>query len=303
MKEQFPIIEIVLNNKNSHRIFTTIQFSHKTQTLSTLDFNVPMHCGGISALHERRPRSIPAKTIGARLRAPFALRKVQATRQGQKSGSSPRRSRGIIFLAIPEQVLMRVSLRVARAVRFKDVNRSFQERIPFPLRTFACLMKSAVFTIVSHSRRAESVVSELRLAGFSSEDVSVLFSDMKETRDFAHTEISRTREGAPIDGLLMGLGTFFVPKVGVLVAAGPVVAALNGVAGDATTTGLSGVLVGLGFAESEAKFYAKRLDQGNILIAVHTGDSDKIKAVREIFERADALEIGVTHEPSAAIHG
>lgn len=182
----------------------------------------------------------------------------------------------------------------------------------FPRRIFERFMTStsptAVFAIVSNSLRAESIVSEIRLAGFAHQDVSVLFPDMKATSKFAvMLKPSRAPEGAAVGastgvllggmaGWLVGLGTIMVPGVGALIAAGPFVAALSGMAVGATAGGLSGALVGLGFDSHDARFYAGLLAEGNILIAVHTEDADQIRVVREIFERADAFDIGITHE-------
>ena len=173
-------------------------------------------------------------------------------------------------------------------------------------------MKSAVFALVSNPRRAESIVSELRLAGFLTNDVSVLFPDSEGVQALAHCESSHASEGAAMGasagsvlggfaGWLIGMGTLVIPGAGALIAAGPFLAILSGMAVGATAGGLSGALVGLGFADDEAKFYAGRLAEGNILIAVHTEDNDQIKTVREIFERADASDIGVTHETAGII--
>jgi hypothetical protein len=172
-------------------------------------------------------------------------------------------------------------------------------------------MKSAVFAIVSGPVRAESILDELRLAGFSNNDVSVLFPDVAGTHEFAHAKSTKAPEGAVMGagagglmgglaGWLVGLGTLVIPGAGPLVAAGPIFAALSGVAVGATAGGLSGALAGLGFPEYEAKLYAGKLEDGNILIAAHTENNHEVRVAREIFERADAHDIGVTHE--AAVH-
>jgi hypothetical protein len=168
-------------------------------------------------------------------------------------------------------------------------------------------MKSAVFAIVSSPLRAESVVDELRLAGFSNNDVSVLFPDVEGTREFAHAKSTKAPEGAVVGasaggvvgglaGWLVAMGALIVPGSNPLIAAGPIFAALSGLAVGATAGGLSGALVGLGFPEYEAKLYAGKLKDGNILIAAHTENNRQIKVAKEIFEQADAHDIGVTQE-------
>ena len=44
----------------------------------------------------------------------------------------------------------------------------------------------AVLCIAKSESQAEKIVSDLRGAGFSDGDISVLFPDKKGTRDFAH---------------------------------------------------------------------------------------------------------------------
>jgi hypothetical protein len=174
----------------------------------------------------------------------------------------------------------------------------------------ASSMKSAVFAIVSNAVQAEAVVDELRLAGFSNNDVSVLFPDVEGTQEFAHAKSTKAPEGAVIGasaggilggvaGWLIGLGTLAIPGVGPLIAAGPIFAALSGIAVGGAAGGLSGALAGLGFPEYEAKLYAGKLQDGNILIAAHTENSHEAKVARQIFERADAHDIGIT--PEAAV--
>ncbi len=168
-------------------------------------------------------------------------------------------------------------------------------------------MKSAVFAIVSNAVQAEAVVDDLRLAGFSNSDVSVLFPDVEGTQEFAHAKSTKAPEGAVIGasaggiiggfaGWLLGLGALALPGVGPLIAAGPIFAALSGVALGGAAGGLSGALAGLGFPEYEARLYAGKLQDGNILIAAHTENVHERKVARQIFERANAHDIGVNSE-------
>ena len=171
-------------------------------------------------------------------------------------------------------------------------------------------MKLAVFAIVPNAVQAEAIVDELRLSGFSNNDVSVLFPDVEGTREFAHSKSTKAPEGAVIGGSaggvigglagwLIGLGALTIPGAGPLIAAGPIFAALSGLAVGVTAGGLSGALAGLGFPEYEAKLYAGRLEDGNILIAAHTENNQEQKVARQIFDRAHAHDIGIT--PEAAV--
>ena len=168
-------------------------------------------------------------------------------------------------------------------------------------------MKSAVFAIVPSAIQAEAIVEELRLSGFLNSDVSVLFPDVEGSREFAHTKSTKAPEGAVIGGSaggvlggfagwLISIGVLSIPGAGPLLAAGPLFAALSGAALGVAAGGLSGALAGLGFPEYEAKLYAGKLRDGNILIAVHVENPQERIVARQIFERAQAHDIAVTSE-------
>jgi hypothetical protein len=170
-------------------------------------------------------------------------------------------------------------------------------------------MEKAVFCIARTRDQAELIIDRLRSAGFSNNDISVLFPDKSTTKDFAHEQHTKAPEGATTGGVagmgvgailgwLAGLGTLAIPGVGPFVAAGPIMSALSGAAIGGATGGLVGALVGMGIPEYEAKRYEGKIKDGNILISVHTGDSQERSKVKEIFERANAEDIAVTGEAS-----
>jgi uncharacterized membrane protein len=75
-------------------------------------------------------------------------------------------------------------------------------------------------------------------------------------------------------------------------------AALAGTGVGAAVGGLTGALVGMGIPEYEAKRYEGKIKDGNILISVHSGDSEERKLAKEIFERAGAYDISFSGEES-----
>jgi hypothetical protein len=177
-------------------------------------------------------------------------------------------------------------------------------------------MAKSVFAIVDSDDRARRIVEDLRTAGFSANDVSVLLPDKEGTRDFAHEQHTKAPEGAAagagtggvlggVLGWLAGIGTLAIPGVGPFIAAGPIMAALGGAAVGAAAGGLTGALVGMGIPEYEAKRYEGRIRGGNILISVHADDRDEVSRAKEIFERHGAEDIaytgesGVSHEARA----
>ena len=168
-------------------------------------------------------------------------------------------------------------------------------------------MAKAVIAIAKSEDQAVRVVEQLKAAGFSNNDVSVLLPDRAGSRDFAHEHHTKAPEGAAAGavvgglaagapGWLVGIGSLAIPGVGPLIAAGPIMAALSGAAAGGALGGIAGALVGLGIPEYEAKQYEGKVKNGNILISVHTDDSKQRQMAKDIFERAHAEDISYTGE-------
>jgi hypothetical protein len=161
---------------------------------------------------------------------------------------------------------------------------------------------SAVFGIVREEALAITIAENLRQAGFTANDISVLFPDRSGTRDFAHEQHTKAPEGAVTGaagggvlggalGWLVGIGALAIPGVGPFIAAGPIMAALGGAALGAAAGGFTGALVGMGIPEYEAKMYEGKLRAGNILISVHGDDRHEIKRAEEILKNGGATDI------------
>lgn len=168
-------------------------------------------------------------------------------------------------------------------------------------------MAKAVFCIAKSEAQATTIVDQLKAAGFSNNDISVLFPDKSGTKDFAHEQHTKAPEGAATGagtggvlggafGWLVGIGALAIPGLGPFVAAGPIMAALSGAAAGAALGGISGALIGMGIPEYEAKRYEGRVKDGNILISVHAEDSTERASAKEIFTRAGAEDISYTEE-------
>jgi len=137
----------------------------------------------------------------------------------------------------------------------------------------------------------------------------VLFPDKGTSRDFAHEKNTKAPEGAATGtgtggvvggalGWLIGIGALAIPGVGPFIAAGPIMAALSGAAIGAAAGGIAGGLIGLGIPELEAKRYEGRVKEGNILLSVHTENSEEITRAKDIFTQAGAQDICTTGEAS-----
>lgn len=163
-------------------------------------------------------------------------------------------------------------------------------------------MAKAVIGLASNLTQAETIVDRLRMAGFVSDEISVLMPDMTSTQDFAYKNETKAPEGTAIGagtgaviggalGWLAGIGSLAIPGLGAFIAAGPIMAALSGAAAGGAVGGVTGGLIGLGVPEYEAKLYEGRIKEGNILIAVHATDADLRKRVEDILKECDARDV------------
>src|SRR5271155_3995050 len=173
------------------------------------------------------------------------------------------------------------------------------------------MAKKAVFGIAKSESQAIDIADNLKLAGFTENDVSVLFPDKQGSKDFAHEQHTKAPEGAAAGGAsgavlggalgwMVGIGALAIPGLGVFIAAGPIMAALAGAAGGAAAGGLTGALIGMGIPEYEAKRYEGKVKDGNILLSVHTEDSKERDRVKTIFEAHGAQDISYTGEASVS---
>jgi hypothetical protein len=168
-------------------------------------------------------------------------------------------------------------------------------------------MKRSALCLVDTETQADAIVGKLRSAGFSDNDISVLFPDKGSTRDFAHKKETKMPEGATVGastggvvggtiGLLAGIGALAIPGLGPFIAAGPIMAALSGGAIGVGVGGLTGALVGLGIPEYEAKRYEGKVKEGGILISVHSESNDETSRAKVIFKEEGAHDISSTGE-------
>lgn len=190
------------------------------------------------------------------------------------------------------------------------VNRTCKNKSKTKPRKINIMSKTSVLCIAKSESQAIRIVDYLKAGSFSNNDISVLLPDKSGTKDFAHEQNTKAPEGAATGGVaggvlggalgwLVGIGALAIPGVGPFVAAGPIMAALGGAAVGGTIGGVTGALVGLGIPEYEAKRYEGKVKDGNILISVHTENSNEAKRAKEIFTEAGAEDISSTGESSA----
>jgi len=172
------------------------------------------------------------------------------------------------------------------------------------------MANTAVYGIYNDRQTAEDGVDALKVAGFRNTDISVLFPDNVGTKDFAHTKATKAPEGATAGagsgalvggalGWLAGIGALTIPGIGPFIAAGPIVAALAGVGVGGTVGGITGALIGMGIPEYEAKRYEGRVQNGGVLLSVHSDNADWTKRAKDILQHTGALDISSAGEAKA----
>ena len=160
------------------------------------------------------------------------------------------------------------------------------------------MAKQSVVGSYNNENEAIDAIENLKRQGFSTDEISVLSKDKKETEAVAEETGTQVGEGAAtgavaggalggLGGVLAGIGALAIPGIGPIVAAGPIVAGLTGAAAGAGVGGLAGALIGMGIPEDEAKEYEDRFNEGNILVLVNEEGS-------QIPDRRDQDQFGET---------
>lgn len=165
----------------------------------------------------------------------------------------------------------------------------------------------ALFGIFKDRNQVESVIDELRLAGFRAADISVLLPENIGNKDLAHEKNTKAPEGAATGGVsgavlggtlgwLVGVGALAIPGLGPFIAAGPIMAALAGAGAGAAVGGVTGGMIGIGIPEYEAKRYEGRIKEGGLLLSIHCDNNEWKDKGKEILKRCGGEDISSTGE-------
>ena len=134
---------------------------------------------------------------------------------------------------------------------------------------------STVVALFPSRQPAEDAVRQLKLSGFTDEQIGMAMQDSNGQSDRVESE-SRSydpaAEGA-LDGGLAGgliglLGSLLIPGLGPLVLGGVLASALTGVGVGAATGGLIRLLVGMDVPEQDAERFERGLRAGGVLLTV-----------------------------------
>lgn len=151
---------------------------------------------------------------------------------------------------------------------------------------------------------AEKALNELKSAGYTPDQVSVVAKDTRETQtmversDMGGAETTGAGTGALLGGLtggiagwLVGIGALAIPGIGPIVAAGALATTLGGAAVGAVAGGLIGALVGAGIPEDDARTYETHVKEGRILITAQARTTAEMQAARDAFDRFGGSDV------------
>lgn len=160
------------------------------------------------------------------------------------------------------------------------------------------MSSKSIFCIAISHLQAAHILEQLRNAGFSNQDVSVLFPEDRSVDDAEREPIraASSKVGNAIDWLA-GTGVMAIPGTGPFVVSGPIVAALSAATVGAALGGITRGLAGMGLPEMDARRYEGKVKTGNILISVCARGVEQLAAARKIFLALGALDISTVGEP------
>src|SRR5918997_2782141 len=161
--------------------------------------------------------------------------------------------------------------------------------------------RRTVVGVFDGPNHAEMALNELKNAGFSPNQVSVVAKDNRETRDMVEST-GMGAEGAGtgaflggitggILGWLVGIGALMIPGIGPVVAAGALATTLGGAALGAVAGGIVGALVDAGVPEEDARGYEEHVRRGSILLTVHATTDQQARQAHTIFNRHGGSDV------------
>ncbi len=170
-------------------------------------------------------------------------------------------------------------------------------------------MHQAVVCIAPSITDAERLVDSLKDSGFTADDISLMMPDSYGAQELAyekHTKASCGFMGGTLIGTVIGgllgffaqRGSFGTLHLEQVIAAGPTMAVLAGIAVFGLALGLIGALYGMSLPVFEAKKFERTMRFGNTLMAVHTENDKEARVVEKLFKDNGALEVQRTVEES-----
>ena len=167
--------------------------------------------------------------------------------------------------------------------------------------------KNSVVAIFDSHDRAEDAIRELQKSGFDMKKLSIVAKDYHTEENVVgyYNTGDRMKYWGKLGafwggfwGLLFGSAFFWVPGVGPLLVAGPLVACIVGALENAAVMGglsaLGAAMYSIGIPKNSVLQYESQVKNGKLLLVVH-GTSAEVERAKDRLDQSEAS--------SATIHG
>jgi hypothetical protein len=162
-------------------------------------------------------------------------------------------------------------------------------------------MTNAVFAVFKTKEQADKALIGLRREGFSSSQISTLAPETGGSKDFAHESRTHLPEGAvfgalvgllifSLTGIVAGFHDVGIPFGETNLTIHPLVGGIVGALFGAAFGAAAGGLIGVGTPPTAAERYAEYLDEGGILVSVHTEDPDRAQLAVTVLENSEGSD-------------
>lgn len=157
-------------------------------------------------------------------------------------------------------------------------------------------INSLVYAIFSNEQQAERAVKALVDEEFAAANIHVLMRD-DSRRDHVRNVPVQTRTlvgpGVALGATLGAVGGALVALSGGLLAAGPLVALLQGAVSGGAAGTIVGTVGGLGYWRDVVDFPEEKLNMGGILVGVNSNAQGQADRARQALKAAGADEVEV----------
>ncbi|MGN6755515.1 MAG: general stress protein [Thermomicrobiales bacterium] len=170
-----------------------------------------------------------------------------------------------------------------------------------PASTATKTMQRTVVGVFQGSFQAEQALNNLKDAGFTAQQVSIIAKDTRATKEMAEATgvtVQDTGIGAVgggilggVAGWLLGVSALTLPVVGEVIGIGILWATLAGAGIGIVAGGLVGALVGHGVDEDHAREYQEHVRQGGTLVTIHADNAAEALQARMILDNAGGTAV------------
>lgn len=161
-------------------------------------------------------------------------------------------------------------------------------------------MYKPVFCTCQDIAQAAIIVNNLKISGFSNNEISLLFPDNATHLPFRQNPDNATDDNVAL-AWVSGIDSLDIPGVGRFIATGPIMTELSRTPDIDQACHLIAALIGVGIPAHEAKHYQEKIKAGRTLIAVNTATAETRDTANTIFQQAEAADISSSEEVSPIV--